>query len=57
MVERTEGIPLDFARAQNQIRMILTRDIELKKRKQFEESLWREANVKVFIPGVSLPST
>ena len=57
MVERTEGIPLDFARAQNQIRMILTRDIELKKRKQFEESLWREASDKVFIPGVSLPST
>jgi peptidyl-prolyl cis-trans isomerase SurA len=57
MVERAEGIPLDFARAQGQIRMILTRDLEQKKRKQFEESLWREAHVEVFIPGVSLPTT
>jgi hypothetical protein len=37
--------------------MILTRDLEEKNRKQFEESLWREAHVEVFIPGVSLPST
>ncbi|MEE2857475.1 MAG: SurA N-terminal domain-containing protein [Planctomycetota bacterium] len=57
MVERAEGVPLDFARAQDQIRTILTRDLEQKKRKQFEESLWREANVEVFIPGVSLPTT
>jgi hypothetical protein len=57
MVERAEGVPLDFARAQGQIRMILTRNLEEKNRKQFEESLWREAHVEVFIPGVSLPST
>ncbi|MBT7640693.1 MAG: hypothetical protein HN598_09455 [Planctomycetes bacterium] len=55
LIEISPGILLDFSRAQDQIRSILTRELEEKKRKEFEQSLWKDAVIEVFIPGIELP--
>ncbi len=55
LVEKKPGIPLEFSRAQGQIRMILINKLESKRKIEFERELWEEATIEVFIPGVQLP--
>lgn len=55
LVEISPGTLLDFSRAQDQIRSILTRELEDKKREEFELSLWKDAVIEIFIPGIEFP--
>ena len=55
LVKRMAGGALDFTKAQDQIRVLITQKLENEKRLEFQKSLWKNSTIEVFIPGVELP--
>lgn len=53
--KKQPGGPLDFAKAQDQIRALIQQKLENEKRMEFQKSLWKNSTIEIFIPGLSLP--
>ena len=55
LVERISGGALDFSDAQGQIRRILLNQIQEENRIKFQRTLWKDAQIEIYLHGVELP--
>ncbi|MGE4620455.1 MAG: SurA N-terminal domain-containing protein [Planctomycetota bacterium] len=55
LLDRVAGGPLDFSKAQNQIRQIIVQKLEMEKQLEFQQSIWRDTSIEILIPGIEIP--